>query len=438
MNGNRSFEAEAQKEIVLARLDHEAKEKKLDAILSQAGPTHDFSKVTTIDGTPREKMHILRKLLKDLAVLEETIERNSDELRGRKGKTTMAKTSSRDYTDSLYGIMPDDRKGGGGRDDRFENLGDFCIKAITDPAGLKAMGIDTGEGGGFAIPDQWASKIMAVTPQDAIVQPRAMVLPVGTPPDAKLNIPALRQGASGMLAGVNFTAAQEGTQGAADDPKLDMITLEPQRVSGYFTVGNSLLRNSAQMSAFIETIFRNSKNAWCDYQFIQGPGLGYPLGLLNSPGAVKVPRATASTIHFADVANMLSKQVSSNAIWICSQSGMGQIMTICDANGNAMWIPAAFGGVQGPLPDRLAGKEIFFTYRSPVLGSQGDLMLVDPSMYLVLFGSGPYIQASEHVLFRESQTIIKMEFWIDAQGWVKTPILAEDGTTAVSPYVILQ
>lgn len=438
MNGNRSFEQEAQSEIVISRLDLQSKQNRLEDIFNQCGPEHDFSKVTVINGTPREKMRIARKLVKDCEVLDNRIQSAVSAITGRKVKP-MAKTSyrniERDYTDELYNLKLEDER----KDDKgFASLGAFVLKVIEDPGSLKSMGIDVGESGGFLIPDQYASRIMMVSPQDAVIRPRALVLPPGTPPDAKFDLPALRQGPNGMLGGVTFIPANEGTAGAVDDPKLDLCILEPQRMVGTITIGNSLLRNELAVSAFIENLFRTAKAATEDMWFLTGVGGAYPLGILNGGSTVRVPRATAGTIHFADIANMMARQIGPKPIWVCSQSALPQIMTIADANNNAMWIPAAYGGIQGPLPTTLAGYPIFFNYRLPALGNVGDLMLIDPSCYAVKDGSGPYIQSSPHVLFTLSQTIVKMEWFGDGAPWLKQPCVAEDGVTPVSAFVALQ
>jgi len=135
---------------------------------------------------------------------------------------------------------------------------------------------------------------------------------------------------------------------------------------------------------------------------------------------------------------MLSKQIGPNPIWVASKSALPQIVTLADANNNAMWIPAAYGGIQGNLPGTLAGLPIIFDFKQPILGQVGDLMLIDPSFYFIKDGSGPYIQASEHVLFTSDQTVIKMTFFLDGQPWCKTPLLMDDGVSIASPYVILQ
>ncbi len=321
----------------------------------------------------------------------------------------------------------------------FKDLGSFILMTKTNPGELKAMGINSGEDGGFAVPDEFRETMLNVPPYDAIVRPRATICPPGDNPDAKLEIPALRQGASGILAGFSFTAASEGTAGTAVSPKLDLVTLEPSRMSAYVTVGNSLLRSSAMLSTFIASEFRRAKAALEDYWFINGNGGGtYPLGFLNSPAALFVTRNTTSSILFSDVANMIAKSISiTKGVWIAAQSTLPQIIQLKDSVGNAIFISSGNAGAAAELPPTLFGRPIYFSFRQPALGTKGDLMFVDPSYYLIKDGSGPYIATSEHANFTLDQTIIKCSFMIDAQPWVKTAVLQDDGTSQASPYVIL-
>ena len=262
-----------------------------------------------------------------------------------------------------------------------------------------------------------------------------MVLPAGNFPDGKLELPALRQGGSGIYGGVTFNPVNEGTQGAANDPNLDLIVLEPQRTSGYVLVGNSLLRNAPAMSAFIENLFRAAKLGLEDMKFIQGSGMNEPLGLLNAPCKMNVVRNTAATIKFADILQMVSLQIGTKGYWLANQKTIPAIVGLADLNNNAIFVQ---GDATKGISPTLLGFPIYFTFRQPTLGSEGDLMFVDTSYYLIKDGSGPYIQASDQVKFLEDQTAIKMTWFYDAQPWVKAPLLMDNGIDYASPVVVLK
>jgi HK97 family phage major capsid protein len=335
--------------------------------------------------------------------------------------------------------IKDAYKGQEQRDDgappKFKNFGEFASRAIMKPQELRDMGLDDGEFGGFAVPDEFRPVIMTVSPADAIIRPRAMVLPPGDRPDAKVEIPALRQGAFGVYGGVTFTAVPEGTAGYKNDPRLDLITLEPQRISGYVVVGNSLLRNAPAMSAFIENLFRKAKAGYEDVKFIQGFGISEPLGLLNSPAKLNVVRNTSNDIKNVDILAMMALQFGETPFWLANKKTLPKIAALADAVGNSIFIA---GDASKKIPPTLYGIPIEWSWRQPTLGTEGDLILVDASYYIIKDGSGPFISSSEHVKFLEDQTAIKMTWWVDGQCWVKAPLLMEDGVSYASPIVALK
>jgi len=418
--------------LIEKRKEFEAKRERLAMIFKQAGPDREMSKVTLLEGDDNTKIAQITRMSKDLEELDAEVKRAG-----------VIEAEERKNEARFKVEIPEENPEGGKkqRDVRdpytgdIKNFGHFVQMAVYEPAKLKAMGIDSGEAGGFAVPDQFAARILAVPPMASIVRPRATVLPPGEYPDAKLEIPALRQGASGLYGGVTFSAVNEGTAGTANDPKLDLVTLEPQRLSGYVIVGNSLLRNATAMSAFIETLFRNAKAGYEDYQFIQGTGGALPLGFLNSAAKVQVVRNTATDVKFADIANMLAKMYGDNPIWIANKSILPKLIGMADTVGNSIYI---VGDITKGISAQLAGYPIFYTFRNPALGTEGDLMLVDPSYYLIKDGSGPFIQASEHVAFTSDQTYIKMTWFMDGQPWVKSQLLMEDASTYTSPIVVLK
>lgn len=326
-------------------------------------------------------------------------------------------------------------------DGGFSCLGEF-IAAVRfgDSRGrIKAadlMQMGDGASGGFAVPEQFREELLMLSPEEAIVRPRATVIPAGDPPDAKLTIPALDQ-SRGIYGGVTVSWIAEGGVKPQTDAKLREVSLEPKEVAGHVVVTDKLLRNWSAANSVIRNLLRGAVISTEDLAFLTGDGVGKPLGVLNGAGVIAVHRAEAGKIQYVDIANMLAALLPDavgNAVWIANQSTMPQIMTLKDVAGNSIFIQ---GDATKRIPATLAGIPIRWTGKTPALGSKGDLMLVDFRYYLVRNGSGPYIAASEHVHFTENKTVIKIFWNVDGQPWVNVPLTLEDGATRVSPYVVL-
>lgn len=311
------------------------------------------------------------------------------------------------------------------------------IGAEHDENGLQAeMRMDSDTQGGFMVPQQFRSEILRVNPQEALVRPRAQVIPAGSPPDSGVTIPSLDQSGvnpANMFGGVQVQWIGEGDEKPETDAKLGQVSLTPHEVAGFVTITDKLLRNWQASSTFIRNLLSGAVDAAEDYAFQRGSGINQPLGALNS-GAMKfVNRANANSIVYADVLNMVAALLMRGGgapIWSMPQSMLPKVAVLQDAEGRYIWKPDARDGFAGTL----AGYPLRWNNRAPALGSKGDVTLCDWSHYLIKDGSGPFVAASEHVKFTSNKTVIKIFWNVDGAPWLKAPIKEENGYE-VTPFV---
>jgi HK97 family phage major capsid protein len=295
----------------------------------------------------------------------------------------------------------------------------------------------SGQKGGFAIPEQFRSEVLRMNTESMVVRPRANVIPAGDPPDAKITMPALDQGSNGVYGGVEVQWIGEGESKPETDANLKEVTLEPHEVAAHTVVTDKLLRNWKAAESFLGQLLRGAMDSAEDVAFLTGNGTGKPVGVTNGNGALSVNRQKVNEISYLDVVAMISKLHAdsvSNALWVINQSAMPQIVTLQDEAGNYIYIQ---GDATKGIPSTLAGIPVRFTGKTKALGTKGDIQLIDFGYYLIKDGSGPYVAASEHVLFRQNKTVIKCFWNVDGKPWVIEPLTLEDGDTKVSPYVVL-
>lgn len=298
----------------------------------------------------------------------------------------------------------------------------------------RAMNMSSGASGGFLVPTEMRTDMLQLdNPQEAIIRPRAQVIPAGDSPDASVTIPVLDQSDS-VYAGVQVEWIEEGAdKPESPDPKLDTITLQPYEVAGTIVVTDKLLRNAAAAGPLLNKLLRGAILASEDVAFLRGNGVKKPLGILSSPSVIKINRAVANKISYDDIIMIYAKaKLGGSMTWITSQSTLPQLMKLKDDAGHLIWQPSAVEG----HPGSLLGIPIQMNERSPLLGTYGDLMLVNLDYYLIKDGFGISISASEHVLFRQNKTVIKAFWNVDGQPWIKTPIKQEN-SYLVSPFVVL-
>ncbi|MBA7666104.1 hypothetical protein ES703_74181 [subsurface metagenome] len=335
---------------------------------------------------------------------------------------------------SRFGFLQNELRTG------HKSVGEFCQDARwPEMREQRGFSMTLGEEGGFLVPDLLAERILQVTPESSIVRPRCTIIPPDEAhPDAKVGIPCV-DSEEGVLGGVQVSWLAEGAEKPEiKKPKLVMLELEPKEVGAHCVVTDKLLRNASAITVFLETTFRQALYSEEDDQCISGDGVGKPLGILNSDAKILVPRNTGMTFKFEDVARMMTVFYYINwtsAVWLINHTVLAQLIEMVDAGSHRVFIGADPSKL---LPPSLLGIPCIFSDRNPVLGATGDVMLLDLRFYLLKSGSGPFIKASEHMLFTENKTIIKMWYGCDGSPWLRKPILMKDGVTKRSPFVVLE
>jgi len=303
----------------------------------------------------------------------------------------------------------------------------------------QSMGV--GVEGGFAVPTQFLPQLRMVDPQASIFRPRCTVIPPGTPPDAQVTMPALNQTtAQNIYGGMAVDWIAEGATKPETDLKLVEICLTPHEVAGYTVLTDKLLRNWGAAESVITNMLQACVRGAEDTAFLNGSGVGRPLGIINSPAAINVARNAANAIDYAnDVTGMYARaKFGGSLVWIASQTILPQLTNMVDnaTNAGLVWMPNA--QAIGSTPGTLMGIPLVFNDRSPALGSTGDLILADLSYYLIKDGSGPFVAASPHVYFTSNKTVVKIFWNVDGQPWLTGPIPLEgSAANTVSPFIVL-
>lgn len=364
---------------------------------------------------------------------------NIDRLLEARGGIDAAKA-----TVSAPAVIADMHKDGDKDNGGFKSFGEFLhAVAFGDKKGRlnkeQSMGDDSS--GGYLVPEQYSTEILQIAAAKTIVRPRATVIPAGNPPDASLTIPVLDY-SDNTIGGVEVAWIDEGAEKPGTDAKFDTVSLTPHELAGTITTTDKLLRNYMAAGTLFQNLLGQAIAQAEDMAFLKGDGTGKPLGVLatsanGNTGALGVARNTSGTITYDDILNMLvkAKMDGESYVWVAHQATIPALAKIQDAAGNYIFI---MGDATKAIPSMLAGHPIEFTGKTFPLGARGDLALVDFSKYLIKDGSGLYVGASEHALWKQNKTIIKAFTNVDGKPWVKSPIKLEDGATTVSPYVILE
>ena len=351
--------------------------------------------------------------------------------------------------------------GPGGHGDVRRNFGDFCLAIATgnrkrleeeygsylvDKEGAKlkaALAESSGITGGYVVPPQFHDQLQQIVAENNFIRPRAFVQPMAS---ATLQFPYLdvstvqSAGVSPFFGGVQMYWTEEAQNRTETEPQFKMMELKAHELSGYSVSSNVLLADAAfGLEKFLMTLFGQAIAWFEEYAFLQGNGVGKPLGMLNAACTVSVNRQTANLVQFQDVATMYSKLLPASmnrAIWVHSPSVIPQLLQLKDGANRAIFISIDQGATKRPNW-ALLGLPTFCTEKLPALGTKGDLLLLDPALYVIGDRMQIEIAVSEHVNFLKNQMTWRVVERIDGQPWLDKAITLQDAATQVSPFVVL-
>jgi HK97 family phage major capsid protein len=356
--------------------------------------------------------------------------------------------------------------GEGQTGDVNHNFGDFCLAVATgnrkrleeeyhsypvDEKGMRvkaALAEASGVAGGYVVPPDFYRQLLAIVAESTFIRPRAFVQPMAS---ATLQFPYLdittvqSAGVSPFFGGVQMFWTEEAQTRTETEPGFKMMELKAHELSGYSVSSNVLLADAAfGLEKFLFTLFGQAIAWFEEYAFLQGNGVGKPIGMLNAPatiptGGTSGHRDTPNQVSYNDVATMFSKLLPmswNRAIWLFSPTVVPQLLQLKDGANRAIFISIDQGAVKAPTW-KLLGLPAIVTEKLPALGTKGDLMLVDPALYVIGDRMQIEVAASEHVNFLRNQMTWRVVERIDGQPWLEKAITLQDGSSQVSPFVVL-
>jgi HK97 family phage major capsid protein len=348
---------------------------------------------------------------------------------------------------------------GDGKDgDPRKSFGDWCLAvARNDSKYLEkhygssfvawqtkaALAEASGVTGGYTVPPEFYQQLLTIMAEETFIRPSAFVVPMSS---ATLLLPYLdittvqSAGVSPFFGGVQMYWTAEAQTRTETEPAFKQMELKAWELSGYTVSSNVLLQDSAVgLEKFLFTLFAKAIAWFEEYAFLQGNGVGKPQGMLSATASIVQNRQTANAIQFNDVANMWSKLLPiswSKAFWVGSPSTIPQLLQLKDGASRAIFISIDQGATKKPTWS-LLGRPFYPTEKVPALGTKGDLMLLDPSFYVIGDRMSIEVAASEHVNFLKNQMTWRVLERADGQPWMDRPVTLQDASTQVSPFVIL-
>ena len=295
--------------------------------------------------------------------------------------------------------------------------------------------------GGFAVPTQFAAEIFDVALESEIVRPKATIHPM-TSNEKKIPATVIGDHSSNVYGGVVAYWKGEGQDLTSAEPSYRSLTLMAQKLTVYGKSSSEWLEDAVMASDSIQRTFANGLSWYLDKAFLKGTGTGQPLGVLNSDCLVEVEKLegqVAGTINYSNVTEMFSRlhpACYKNAAWIAHPTTIPQILRLS--------VPIGAAGAPVPVLQEKNGqfilltRPIIFSEKMEPLGSKGDILLADFSQYAIGLRGDMRLESSMHVHFQSDEIAYRAIIRVDGQPLWDESLTLEDGSTTVSPFIVLE
>lgn len=315
-----------------------------------------------------------------------------------------------------------------------------------------ALSENSGMTGGYIIPLEMSLRILDTVAERSFIYPRATVVPMTRPemdmPKVDAETATGTAGVPSFFGSIQYKWGREKAP-AETEPKFRQLALYANDLIGYSNVSNDWLSDTGPAGEDAIVVIFGKGAAWfAEYAFLQGTGSNgqMPLGLVNSPCAIKTgnnggktARQTAGTITIGDITVMTSSLLPfswQNAVWACGPDALTPIQQLAQ-----YFINIELGNWthrQVPKPvGMLSTLPLFVTEKLPALGTPGDLILFDPSLYVIGVRQEVVVDVSDQSLFQTNQTVFRVWLRIDGKPLLSSKVTLQDTVRTVSPVVVL-
>lgn len=213
-----------------------------------------------------------------------------------------------------------------------------------------ALSVGVNENGGFTVPDEFERQLIQGLEENNIFRTLAHTIRTNS---GTRTIPiATDSGSASWI--------EEGAAIQESDMSFAQETLSAYKLGCMIKVSNELLNDSAfNIAAHIAQRFGVRFGNAEEDAFINGTGVGQPLGILAETGGAEIGVTAASTLPTADevisLVYSLKRPYRKSAVFLTNDKALAYLRTLKDLTGQYLWQPSLKEGE----PDRFLGYGIY-------------------------------------------------------------------------------
>ena len=212
--------------------------------------------------------------------------------------------------------------------------------------------------GGYLVPEEYDDRLVEGLEEENIM--RKLGHTITTSGERKINIAATKPAAAWI---------DEGEELTWGDAKFAQINLDAHKLHVAVKVTEELLYDNAfQLEKYILRQFAKALANAEEDAFLNGNGVGQPLGLLASEGGAEIGVTTAATDditydELVDLVYSLKRPYRKSAAFLTNDQTIGYLRKLKDQNGHPLW----HDSVEDGEPGRILGFKVFTSPYFPVM-----------------------------------------------------------------------
>jgi HK97 family phage major capsid protein len=335
-------------------------------------------------------------------------------------------------------------------------LGDFCVAvrsaALNRGMDDRLIGASLGANetveadGGFLVEKDIADGLLRRTFEVSNIASRTRRIPISAKSNGlKINALKDESRASGSRwGGVQGYWIGEGDSLTPTRPKFRQMNLQLKKLSGLIYATDEMLQDSTALASVIQEAFPDEFAFMVDDAIFEGDGAAKPLGFMKANCKVSVSKETgqaARTINFDNITKMWARcpaRSQKTAEWWINQDCWPQLMAlsvVVGTGGIPVFLPP--GGLSASPFGTLMGRPVMPIEYCETLGTEGDIVLADPTQYVMIDKGDIQYATSIHVAFLTNEQAFRFIYRVDGQPVDDKAITPFKGTATQSTFVTL-
>lgn len=244
----------------------------------------------------------------------------------------------------MAGGMPEEKKGRGS--EAYKNAMLTALRSnFRRVSNVLQEGVDAD--GGYLVPEEYDRRLIDVLNEENIM--RGLATKITTSGEHKINIAATKPAAAWI---------EEGGALTFGDATFDQTLLDAHKLHVAIKITEELLYDNAfNLESYIITEFGKALANAEEDAFLNGDGVGKPLGLFAATGGGQIQNTLTAAIKSDDILDLiygLKRPYRKNASLIINDKNLAVIRKLKDGNQAYIWQPS----YQAGEPDRLLGYAI--------------------------------------------------------------------------------